>query len=176
MWEAANAPSGLSREGDTAADGIFGHGTSQPLLPEDSSPHQHHKHHRHQHQGRITRRVVSSETIEAALSRLSKAYTTSIECIGAINNTNRMILQQEKKPSENNISKSTDVDTALQTIKKVSNVARTTLERAILLDPLVLPHLPTLHQSMIEISNKKIDNESVLNKPCCSFMMFSATM
>ena len=150
MWEAANAP---TRESDTAADGSFGHDASQGLLQEDSTRQQHHKHHQQQHQGRISRRVVSSETIEAALSRLSKAYTTSIECIGAINNTNRMILQQEKKPSKNNA----DVETAIQTIQKVSNVARTTLERAILLDPLVLPHLPTLHQSMRELSNKKID-------------------
>ena len=153
MWEAANVPSAVPRDDDRTTEGSFGDNGMTLGLQDDPFRHQQHNKNQHRHQqGRMPRRLVSSETIEAALSRLSKAYTTSIECIGAINNTNRMILQQEKR-AESTIDNSTDIESALQTIQKVSNVARATIEKAILLDPLMLAHLPILHQSMIELSN-----------------------
>ena len=192
MWEAANAPTAVPRDDNrTATSGLGGlnlnGGNHINSLQQDHRQNQNlHEQHLYQNQNRPqhgdnnirSRRVASSETIEAALSRLSKAYTTSIECIGAISKTNQMILQQKKKQREKLEAKgkrnfetlvdidgnnqhqnnSTETDTAtilsaLQTIKKVSNLARTTFETAILLDPLMLPHAPILHQSMIELSN-----------------------
>ncbi len=134
MWEAANAPSALAR---------------------DDAQDLHHDQHTHNNNNNNTkpqnpnaRRIVSSETIEAALSRLSKAYTTSMECIGAIHTTNRMILKEEQT-----LGSTANIDSALKTIQSVSRVARTTLETAILLDPLVIPQLPTLHQCFLDLSS-----------------------
>ena len=79
----------------------------------------------------------ATETVEAALSRLSKAYTTSMECIGALNKTNQM-LQKEAIVS----------DEQLAVLERVSNAARKSLENGILLDPLVLMHVPTLNMTM----------------------------
>ena len=149
-WEAANAPN-LSAAG--------GHG-------DVTGYHHQHRHDQQQTQqqqqqqqhtgiiGRDRHRISSSETIEAALSRLSKAYNTSIECIGAINKTNQMILQRDRNEREEQQGEDTTTkDSAIGIIEKVSIAARTTLETAILLDPLMLPHVPTLHQSMIELSH-----------------------
>lgn len=80
----------------------------------------------------------STETVEAALSRLSKAYTSSMECIGALHKTDRML---QKEPS-------TTSHEALATMERVATAARSTLEKAILLDPLVVPHIPTLYGTM----------------------------
>ncbi len=135
MWEAANAPSVLPRD----------EGSGEIL--------RHQNQHHNKQQISNERRIISSETIEAALSRLSKAYTTSMECIGAIHNTNRMILKEEQTST-----RTATIDSALATIHTVSKVARTTLETAILLDPLVVTHDPTLHQTMIDLSNNTDNN------------------
>lgn len=108
-WEAANAPKARKEARAYEGDNL-------------SSP------------AREKRR--STETVEAALSRVSKAYTTSMECIGALNKTNRM-LQKESAVSEENVA----------VLERVSNAARSTLT-AILLDPLLVPHCPTLNQTM----------------------------
>ncbi|MGK3735025.1 MAG: hypothetical protein ACI90V_001864 [Bacillariaceae sp.] len=149
-WEAANAPNLSAAGGDGDGD-VTGY---------------HHQHHHDQQQqqqqqqqqhtgiiGRDRHRISSSETIEAALSRLSKAYNTSIECIGAINKTNQMILQRDRNEREEQLGDTTTKDSAIGIIEKVSIAARTTLETAILLDPLMLPHVPTLYQSMIELAH-----------------------
>ena len=73
------------------------------------------------------------ETVEAVLSRLSKAYSISMECLGAMHQANATILKKG----------SNDVD-SLQSLKAVATAARDTLERAVLLDPLVVEHSPTL--------------------------------
>jgi hypothetical protein len=65
-----------------------------------------------------------------------------MECIGALNKTNRM-LQKE----------TTVTDDALVVLERVSNAARSTLETAILLDPLVVAHVPTLNQTMHDLSD-----------------------
>jgi hypothetical protein len=197
MWEAANAPTAVPRDDNRTTTSGFGglnlNGGNNDInsLQQDHRQNQNHHHHQHQNQNqnrpqhgdnnRRSRRVASSETIEAALSRLSKAYTTSIECIGAISKTNQMILQQKRREKieakgkrnfetlgdgnnqhQNNSADTATILSALETIKKVSNIARTTLETAILLDPLMLPHVPILHQSMIELSNN--DNPEANNK------------
>jgi len=134
-WEAANAPN-LS-----AATGYHQNHDQQQYI-----------------NGGDRHRISSSETIEAALSRLSRAYNNSIECIGAINKTNQMILQRERMEREQNQQRLNDEqgdmttkDSALGIIERVSVAARITLETAILLDPLILPYIPSLHQSMIEM-------------------------
>lgn len=94
----------------------------------------------------------SGETVEAALSRLSKAYTTSMECIGAMHKTDDMILRRrdENQPVGNNNTNSDDVD-PLAVVNRVANAARKTLESSILLDPLIIRHAPTLHQCMADL-------------------------
>jgi hypothetical protein len=86
----------------------------------------------------------ATETVEAVLSRLSKAYTSSMECIGALNKTNQMLLKE-----------ATVSDEALAVLERVSNAARKTLENGILLDPLVLTHVPTLNQTMQYLTSEE---------------------
>jgi hypothetical protein len=119
-WEAANAPKARSSEKRAQEGGH--HEDSEQLSP-------------------AKRR--SAETVEAALSRLSKAYTTSMECIGALNKTNRMLQKKETVVT----------DEALIVLERVSNAARSTLETAILLDPLIVQtHVPTLNETMHNFS------------------------
>ena len=86
----------------------------------------------------------STETVEAALSRLGKAYTTSMECIGALNKANHILLKQ---PSV--------TDEQFETLPKVSTAARTTFETSILLDPLITPLAPTLYETMQDFSHRQ---------------------
>lgn len=88
----------------------------------------------------------STETVEAALSRLSKAYNTSMSCVGSLHKTNKMVLK-EKSPGKD----------VTRTLKRVANAARRTLEFAILIDPLILPHAPTVNQTIQELANGTID-------------------
>lgn len=91
----------------------------------------------------------STETVEAVLSRISKAYTTSMECIGALNKTSRMLQKQ---------TTTTISDESVAVLERVSNAARSTLETAILMDPLVVPHAPTLRQTMQDFSETSGNN------------------
>ena len=135
-WEAANAPKLYAAAG-----------------------HQQQHDYEQQHQtkrGESCR--ISSETIEAALSRLSKAYNSAMECIGSINKTDTMLIQTERNKRKekfhglDNENGSEAKNDALNMIEKVSVAARTTFERALLLDSLMLPYVPLLQQSMIELS------------------------
>ena len=94
----------------------------------------------------------STETVEAAISRLSKAYTTSIECIGALNKTNQMLQKDSSKIT----------DESLAMLERVATAARSTLERAILLDPLVLPHVETLQGTMQDFGERSDEEPSSL--------------
>eukprot|EP00536_Pseudo-nitzschia_multiseries_P002255 jgi/Psemu1/251486/estExt_Genewise1Plus.C_300056 len=172
MWEAANAPTRNENLDEGTSGGYhtppshdpgrsrhhgheYGHGHVNSISINSNSRRDHH--HGSIPGGRSRHRTISSETVEAALSRLSKAYTSSIECIGAIHKTNQMIVRGEQQQQRNNQSNNIDNNNqtqnrARQTIARVSNAARNTLETAILLDPLMLPHIPFLHQSMLELS------------------------
>lgn len=107
----------------------------------------------------------SSETVEAALSRLSKAYTTSMECIGSLHKTNKMILKEQSIRQD-----------AMAALSRVSNVARTTFETAILTDPLVLEHAPTLHRDFLQMERPKSIRKKRPYPPILSSAAHKATV
>ena len=114
-WEAANLPGGRRKrkaedgnEGDTGRE--FEHSASKESK---------------------SRRAT--ETVESCLSRLAKAYNSSISCIGELKKSNDVFLKQPVFP-ENGIF----------ILNRVANAGRTTLESAILMDPLISEHTPTL--------------------------------
>lgn len=73
----------------------------------------------------------NTETVEAALNRLSKAYSAAMECVGAWH-------RADSVSSKNN----TDTIVLLKSLQQVGQAARSTFEKAILLDPLVATHAP----------------------------------
>jgi len=75
----------------------------------------------------------TSETVEAALNRLSKAYSAAMECVGAWHRAD----QANTDLSNNNNNRR-------QSLRHVGRAARKTFERAILVDPLVSEHAITL--------------------------------
>ncbi|KAG7346110.1 hypothetical protein IV203_005178 [Nitzschia inconspicua] len=142
-WEAANLPK--ATEVATAGDGsiVVHPGT-----------------------GRQSQTRRSGETVEAALSRLSKAYNTSMECIGAMHKTDEMIqLRHQTATSSNNDTdetqqeRPTNVD-PLAVVHRLANAARKTLESSILLDPLIIPHAPTLHQCMVDLYEEECESST----------------
>ena len=73
----------------------------------------------------------SLETVEAAISRLTRAYTAAIKCIGSLH---RLESIQEKD------------EASIQSMQRVADAARSTFERTILSDPLIAESLaPTWH-------------------------------
>ena len=90
------------------------------------------------------------ETVEAVLSRLSKAYSLSMECLGAMHQANAAILKMGYNDVE-----------SLQSLKAVATAARDTLEKALLLDPLIVEHSPTLRCVMQQCADRdSTDNGS----------------
>lgn len=71
----------------------------------------------------------SSETVEAALARLTRSYSAAMNCIGSLHRL-ASLQQQEKEP-----------------MQRVADAARSTLERTVLVDPLISESLaPTWYQ------------------------------
>lgn len=112
------------------------------------------KRHRYHHQKKVTESHdtsrqsaqvgsdrKSTETVEAALSRLSKAYTTSMECIGALKQGNSVIQKNPRNSTPD----------AIQTLHRVANAARSTMETGILMDPLILPYVSTTNRAMTSL-------------------------
>ena len=79
----------------------------------------------------------ATETVEAALSRLSKTYITSMECIRALTKSDHVLSKQDDVSAEN-----------LNVLIRVAEAARSTLEGSILVDPLIVQHAPTLQGAM----------------------------
>jgi len=76
-----------------------------------------------------------SETVEAALNRLQKAYGTAMECVGAWHKADAALCRRERSSNSNN-------DSNLDPLWAVGRAARQTLEGSILRDALVQPHAP----------------------------------
>jgi len=102
--------------------------------------------------------TVRTETVEAALNRLSKAYQTALECVGAWHRADSVSSKMQNLRREGNLvqvgndlgilgekdSAGTTLakDTSNRNILvKVGRTARRTLEEAILWDPLIEAHL-----------------------------------
>jgi hypothetical protein len=83
------------------------------------------------------RRGSDRTTLEATLSRLSKAYTTSMECLGALHRADQVVVT---------VTTNKDDGAAVQEkqviVQQVARVARRTLQ-TILVDPLVVPDAPS---------------------------------
>jgi hypothetical protein len=146
-WEAANVPkAGDLTATSAAARGVVGSvGDGSMVVHAGAAAGD----------GRSGRRAGSIETVEAALSRLSKAYNKSMECIGAMHKTDEMMMlfrhRRQEQENENEPSKNT-VEAVAVMVHRVANAARKTLESSILLDPLILPHIPALHRCMMDLS------------------------
>ena len=78
-----------------------------------------------------------SETVEAALNRLQKAYGTAMECVGAWHKADAALCRRERS-SNNDSSNNNNLDP----LWAVGRAARQTLEGSILRDALVQPHAP----------------------------------
>ncbi|CAJ1966696.1 unnamed protein product [Cylindrotheca closterium] len=97
----------------------------------------------------------STETVEAALARLSKGYTTAMECIGSVHKTNRLMLKEKDKGHGG----------ALEVLMRVSRAARTTLEKALLTDLLVEEHTPCLHQEFVDMKHALVASTDGVRRP-----------
>jgi hypothetical protein len=83
-------------------------------------------------EGETSGRRSSSETVEAALARLTKAYSTAISCVGAIH-----------KLQSASLKDTTKIDEFQFQSQKLATAARSTFENATLLDPLIAKFAPT---------------------------------
>ena len=120
----------------------------------------------------------SSETVEAALARLTKAYSTAIACVGALhrlekNSTDYHNQENPDNPDnqgDNNDKQDSNDDTGndpgttqeakkelsfREEAEKVATAARKTLEHAILLDPLIRKHSSSWFRIATELSESK---------------------
>jgi hypothetical protein len=89
------------------------------------------------------------ETIEASLSRLSKAYSTAMECIGSMHSLNTEILIRRKLVQEADLD-----DKYPQSLRAVAIGGRNIFEQAILTDPLVLDNAPTLQVALQQFASR----------------------
>ena len=84
-----------------------------------------------------------SETVEAALSRLTRAYNVAMTCVGALHRAHSMALQSALHPETQ------------QELHRVAMAARTTLEQIILIDPLIADQYgSTWLQTVRDLANK----------------------
>jgi hypothetical protein len=97
----------------------------------------------------------SSETVEAALNRLSKSYSAAMDCVGACHR-----VSSEIKAEEQNEKRAILLD--------VARTARKTLERAILADPLVRSNVSGLIQIWEEQSKQESSPREKLWIPAIS--------
>jgi hypothetical protein len=121
------------------------------------------------------RKKASSETVEAALNRLSKAYTVSMECVGAwhqaaaaTTTTTTTTCTEASAASAASPANGTDAedDSAVKKIaslKKVAQTTRRTFEQAILLDPLILQYAPCLDQLLTDWCSNNNNNNNNSN-------------
>jgi len=88
------------------------------------------------------------ETVEAALNRLSSAYALSMACLGGLHEANATILKRRKEGVANGDEGS------LHTLKKLATSARDSLERAVLIDPLIVKHAPTFQKTIQRLADR----------------------
>ncbi|CAB9508383.1 Calcineurin binding protein 1 [Seminavis robusta] len=93
---------------------------------------------------KVSRIRKRGETVEAAMSRLSKAYSTAMECIGSMHSLNTAMLKNSKGGTEEE-KQGSDYS---QSLRKMAKAGRDILEQAVLLDPLVMAHAPALQVTM----------------------------
>ena len=87
-----------------------------------------------------------NETVEAALSRLTRAYNVAMTCVGALHRAHSMALQSALDPETQ------------QELQRVAIAARTTLERVILTDPLIADQYGSMWlQTVRDLAKKKND-------------------
>lgn len=78
-------------------------------------------------------RRKASQTLEAALNKLSKAYGTAMECVGALHRKQPANLTQEQYNDN---------------MKTIAIAARKAFEVGVLVDPLISPHTPAIARLM----------------------------
>ena len=103
--------------------------------------------------GRSNEGRKSSETVEAALARLTKAYSTVISCVGILHKLHANV---EKEPE-----KKGDIE---EQCKRVAHAARETLEKAILTDPLISINAPTWLQAAKDLEKSNSERWSFATK------------
>lgn len=82
----------------------------------------------------------SSETVEAALARLTRSYSAAMNCIGSLH---RVASLQDKD------------EASIESMQRVADAARSTLERTVLIDPLIAETLAPTWYTVV----KRRENE-----------------
>lgn len=104
-------------------------------------------------------READRGTLEAMLNRLSKAYNTAMECIGALHRADNYDIASS---TTDTATISEEEQTKKWTILcRVGRVARRTLEQGILVDPLVGPHAAAVWTAGIQQQQQQ-------QSDCCS--------
>jgi hypothetical protein len=94
---------------------------------------------------------IHSETVEAVLNRLMKAYSTSMECVGAFHRSDAAICKSSTIDAEMNSTAS--IGSAAAAMYRVGRAARHTFEISILTDPLVSVHTPSCTRRILTGKN-----------------------
>jgi hypothetical protein len=99
------------------------------------------------HENTNERKERSLETVEAALNRLSKAYSAAMGCVGAWHRADASSVKSVSSVASMSMSISVtgpDEESVRKSLQQVGQAARSTFEQAIILDPLVAEHAPVL--------------------------------
>lgn len=99
-----------------------------------------------------TQRRRSTETAEAALARLTKAYSVAMTCVGALHRASSALYKSTTLEKE--LDPSNSATQQKQQLERVAGAARTALENAVLLDPLILAHAPTFYKTIRKIAEE----------------------
>lgn len=78
-----------------------------------------------------------SETTEAVLNRLSKAYATSMECVGSLYQADKAMMKDQQR-----------MVGSIDQLIDVARTARQSFEKSLLADPLIGQHAMLLNQSL----------------------------
>jgi len=122
-----------------------------------------------------------AETTEAALARLTHAYTTAMKCVGALHRLSAMMDKmhsntpdpQSKKLDSNNQNNchndndedsKNDVAELSNQIIRVAQAARFALQDTVLLDPLIAIYAPSFHHAHYHPLSSTISSTNIQNK------------
>jgi hypothetical protein len=117
----------------------------------------------------------NNETVEAALNRLSKAYATAMECVGALHRANDATLKNKSDQCRPQSTTSTGSDSV--SVEILSNLnelnlyiglaraARNLFENSILLDPLISTELaPTICHTLTKLEDDENDRYDIIKE------------
>lgn len=132
------------------------------------------------------KRQIDEETDEAALARLTKMYSVSMECIGSLHRLSASITKEREKKANNSSQSSRDDDKnsnmeiddnteekedddtikspefLMEQVSRVANAGRATLEN-VLLDPFLRQYAPSLSQAVFSYLKTQQEDTDILD-------------